>query len=467
MRRRLLVVLLTFAAVAVTGFAWPLLSSTAEQRSQRLLIDRTAALDRFAVLAQHAVATGNLAALTEEATAYADLYQEDVLILDRQRRVLLAAGSITPDDPQLQPLIDGALRNEPGQPLPKLRPWSTGKVVLTRPVGTDTRIAGVVALRTSVDAAAADVRGRWWLVLGGALAATAGIVALALALARWVLRPLTELERGVLAVAAGRQGAHVTAGGGPPELRALTSSFNRMSDAVAAAADQERQLVADASHQLRNPMAALRLRVDSLAPSVPAAAQAGYRSLAAEVERLESLLDGLLTLASADRGAAQPGPADSSRCWPGAVAIARLDAWRPAACQAGVQLVNDLPAEPAAVACSDSELAQVLDVLLDNAIRYARRGATVTLRAAIHPDTLGLIVEDDGPGLSAQERSWATRRFWRAAQHGDSTGTGLGLAIAEQLLASRAGTLRVTVSDTGGLAVHVVLPRADVPEPGR
>src|SRR5918912_1325845 len=58
-RSRLLMVLLTFAAVAVTGFAWPLLSSTAAERTQRWLIDRSTALDRFAVLAQHAVATGD------------------------------------------------------------------------------------------------------------------------------------------------------------------------------------------------------------------------------------------------------------------------------------------------------------------------------------------------------------------------------------------------------------------------
>jgi signal transduction histidine kinase len=466
-RRRLLVVLLTFAAVAVTGFAWPLLSSTAAERTQQLLIDRTAALDHFAVLAQQSVTSGDVGPLTEEATAYADLYQEGVLILDQRRRVIVAAGHITPVDPQLRPLIDGALRNEPGQPLFQLRPWSAGEVVLTRPVGTGTRITGVVALRISVAAAAAEVALRWVLIVGGALAAAVGFVLLALVLARWVLRPLAELERGVLAVAAGRQGAHVAAGGGPRELRALTASFNRMSDAVAAAADQERQLVADASHQLRNPMAALRLRVDSLAPSVPATAQAGYRSLAAEVERLESLLDGLLTLASADRVAAQPEPADDAWCRPSAVAITRLDAWRPAASQADVRLVNDLPAEPAAVACADSELAQVLDVLLDNAIRYAGPGATVTLRAAIHPDTVRLTVEDDGAGLSAQERALATRRFWRAAKHRDGTGTGLGLAVAERLLAARAGTLNVTASDPGGLAVHVVLPRANVPEPGR
>ncbi len=461
-RRRLLVVLLTFAAVAVTGFAWPLLTSTAAERTQRLLIDRTAALDHFAVLAQQAAASGDVAALSDEATAYAQLYREGVLILDERRRVIVAAGDINLNDARLRPLIDGALRNEPGQPLPPLRPWSAGEVVLTRPVGTGTRITGVVALRISVAAAAADLARSWTLILLGALAAAAGFVLLAMVLARWVLRPLARLERGVVAIAAGRQGTHVPGGGGPAELRTLTASFNRMSDALAAAANKERQLVADASHQLRNPMAALRLRVDSLAPSIAATAQAGYRSLAAEVERLESLLDGLLALASADRAATQLEPLAPAWCWPGAVVAAQLDAWRPTACVAQVRLVNELPVEPAAVTCAESELAQVLDVLLDNAIRYAGAGATVTLRAAEDPDVVRLIVADDGPGLSADERARATRRFWRAAKDGDGTGTGLGLAIAERLLASRTGTLQIEPNDPSGLVVHVILPRAQV-----
>jgi signal transduction histidine kinase len=324
----------------------------------------------------------------------------------------------------------------------------------------------VVALRTSINAAATGVARSWLLILGGALVAAVSFVLLALVLARWVLRPLAELDRGVRAVAADGPGAHVASGGGPRELRALITSFNQMSDAVAAAAEQERQLVADASHQLRNPMAALRLRVDSLAPRVPAEAQAGYRSLAAEVERLEALLGGLLTLASADRVAAQVQPADDAWCWPSTVADARLESWRPAASRAEIQLVNGLPIELSAVACAGSELAQVLDILLDNAIRYAGSGATVTVRAAIHPDTVRLIVEDDGPGLSAPEREQASRRFWRAAKHGERTGTGLGLAIAERLLLSRMGALHVTASDSGGLAVHVILPRAGEPEAG-
>lgn len=133
---------------------------------------------------------------------------------------------------------------------------------------------------------------------------------------------------------------------------------------------------------------------------------------------------------------------------------------------AGIALVNQLT-DRSAVACADKELAQVFDILLDNAIRYAGRGATVTLRAVTDPDTAQLIVEDDGPGLSAEERIWAPRRFWRAPQHSDSGGTGLGLAIAVQLLAARHGSLHLMASERGGLAARITLPRAGHPERDR
>jgi signal transduction histidine kinase len=459
MRRRLILTLLAFAAVALAGFVWPLLTSAAAERTQHLLLDRTATLDRFATLAQQAIAGGELVGLRREASAYADLYQESVLILDQRRTELVAAGGLTANDPGIRPLVDGALRNERGQPLPRLSPWSSGFVVLARPIGTGTRIVGVVALRVSVARAAADVAAAWTLILVGAAAAAAGFVLLALGLARWVLRPLARLERGVSSMAAGRRDTHVPRAGGPPELRALTDSFNQMSEAVAAATRRERELVADASHQLRNPMAALRLRVDTLASSVSADGTTGYRSLAAEVDRLESLLDGLLTLASADQGTDRPGSDEQPWCRPDEVIAARAAAWAPAAARTGTRLVSEQPDPPTPVACPESELAQVLDVLLDNAIRYAGSGASITMRVEPTGAQSTLTVADDGPGLSDTDRHRATQRFWRAAGQAGS-GTGLGLAIAERLVTARAGTLRVEANHPRGLAVRLTLPNA-------
>src|SRR3569833_994124 len=120
-------------------------------------------------------------------------------------------------------------------------------------------------------------------------------------------------ETGVLAVAAGHR-AHVPERTGPRELRVLAGEGNRMAEAVLEAADQQHRLVAAASHQLRNPMAALRLRVDSLAGRVEGD-EATYRATVAEVERLEKLLDGLLALALAESTATRVAAGGADESW--------------------------------------------------------------------------------------------------------------------------------------------------------
>ncbi|WNV88729.1 HAMP domain-containing sensor histidine kinase [Umezawaea sp. Da 62-37] len=442
MRRRLLVVLLLFSATAVTAFALPLLSSTAAERTQRLVISRTSDLDRFAALA-----TGDRAALIAEISAYTAVYDEPVLVVDGQRRVVARSGDLDPADPALATALDAALRNQPAAPAPTVRPWSTDPVVFARPVGTGTGVAGVVVLRASTQRAAADVAVGWAWVLAGALAAALACALLAQVVARWLLRPLADLEGGVRAVASGQRRAHVAVGSGPRELRALSESFNRMSDAVAEAADQQRRLIADTSHQLRNPLAALRLRMDTLSARVGPDDTCG--AAVAEVERLESLLDGLLALATADStatevaaGGREPALADL-----GAVVSDRADFWAAEA---------DVPTGLAVlVRCPESDLAQVLDVLLDNAIKHGG-GGRVTMGADRAAGTAWVEVADEGPGLPPDGLALATTRFWRGGT--DSGGTGLGLAIADRLATARGGSLDLTPARPHGLRVRLTLP---------
>lgn len=456
MRRRLLLVLLLFSAAAVAAFAVPLLSATAAERTQRFTLSRTADLDRFAALAQQAETTGDSAALEDEVAAYVGLYGEPVVVVDARRRPVAQAG-LTADDPALAQVLDAALRNQPVRAVPTVTPWSSGHVVFARPVGTGTRVAGAVVLRASVDRAAADVAVRWLWVLGGALAAGLVSVLLVLAATRWLLTPLAELAVGVRAVAAGERRAHVPGSSGPPEVRELSESFNRMSDAVTEAADQQRRLIADTSHQLRNPMAALRLRMDTLRDQVRPGGLRAYRAGVAEIERLESLLDGLLALASAEStatevaaGGREPGLADL-----GAVVVDRAGFWQVP--------VPEPPVPAVLVRCPESELAQVLDVLLDNAVKYGCPGKgpgdgqveVEVVLGADRPAGVGWVeVRDRGPGMTAGELALATSRFWRGRS--DRPGTGLGLAIADQLVRARGG--RLVLSSADGLTARVELP---------
>jgi DNA-binding response OmpR family regulator/signal transduction histidine kinase len=453
-RWRLLVALLAFAAVAVAGFAWPLLASTSAERTQQLVISRTADLDRFAALADQALASGDTVALDAELRRYAELYGEAVLVVDTRRAPVLGSGGLAIGDPAVGALVDGALRNQPAGPVPDVRPWSSSEVLLARPVGIGTRVAGAIVLRASVGAAAAEVARRWAVIIAGAVLAAAAFTGLAFLVSRWVLRPLRELEDGVRATAAGTARAHVRLSG-PPELRELESEFNRMSDAVADAAERQRRLVADASHQLRNPMAALRLRMDTLGTTVGTSGT--YASALAEVERLESLLDGLLALATADSKAVSPAP--ESTCDLAEVLTDRLAAWESAASSASVVLSRRSEVG-VVVGCPADDLSQVLDVVLDNAIKYAGAGATVTVDHELTDGHLHLLISDDGPGLPAEDLHLATERFWRADHHQSARGTGLGLAIADRLVVARGGSFSIAPTDPHGITVRITLPVA-------
>ncbi|GAA0536508.1 HAMP domain-containing sensor histidine kinase [Saccharopolyspora spinosporotrichia] len=460
MRRRLLLVLLTFSIVAVAAFALPLLGVTAAQRTQQLALSRSGALDRFAALADQASGTGDVAQLVSEATRYTELYGEPLVVVDADRGPIVETGGLRAAD--VAEPIDQALRNEPSGQLAPLRPWSGEDVLRHRPVGSGTRVTGAVVMRVSVRAAAADISRQWALIALGAVSALAACGVLALVVARWILRPIGELESGVRAVAAGSRQTRVAVGAGPPELRALAGLFNGMSEAVAEAEERQRRMVADASHQLRNPMAALRLRVDALERRIQPEAMAGYWSTVEEVERLEALLDRLLVLSTPDDCAAdRDGGADDSTCDPHAVVADRVAAWRSAADAAGVVLrTGDPPASSVDARCARDDLAQILDVVLDNAVKYAGAGAEVTVSETVDRHWYRLAVTDTGPGLAPDELAMATGRFWRADRDRGSRGTGLGLSIADRLATARGGYLHVSGVEPHGLSVRVELPVA-------
>ncbi|GAA4534535.1 sensor histidine kinase [Amycolatopsis samaneae] len=465
MRTRLLIVLVTLALAVVAAFAVPLLLSTAGQRTQQLVIGRSADIDRFVVLAQQAADSRDASALTADATRYTELYGEAVVVVNAQRVPLVQTGGLAANEPAVHALVEATMRNEPAPQVERLTPWSDEAALFARPVGTGTRVAGVVVLRASVAAATTDVAERWSAIAAGALLVAVVFVLLAVLLAHWMLRPLTELETGVLAVASGHR-AQVRERAGPRELRSLARLFNRMSDAVGEAAEQQHRLVADASHQLRNPMAALRLRVDGLAPHLDEQAQKAYRATVSEVERLEKLLDGLLALALADSTATRlaAGADEDEPCDLASVLAERVDAWRPSADRAGAKLVPaDGHTEPVLVRCSEGQLAEILDVLLDNAVHYAGDGATIVAGWSADPAAgeATLSVADDGPGLSAADRERAVRRFWRGGGEGAPRGTGLGLAIASQHVRTRDGRLELHPVDPHGLDVRIVLPLAE------
>ncbi|UVS79261.1 HAMP domain-containing sensor histidine kinase [Actinokineospora sp. UTMC 2448] len=453
MRRRLLIVLLVFSVLAVAGFAVPLLASTAANRTYEFTMARTADAARFAALAQPALAGGSTDQLRAEVRAHADLFGDGVVVVDARRAVVVAEG-MGAAEPDVAAAVDAALRNQPRPAPADLRPWSGGDVLVSHAVGTGVRVSGAVVLRTSVRPAVEDIAVRWALVLLASLVAAAAVVVVVFRVARWVLLPVDQLARAMHRMTEGREHPHVDVVAGPPELRGLAGEFNRMSDALAASAQAQRGLVADIAHQLRNPMAALRLRVDGLADG------AVQRSMLTEFDRLEALLDGMLALASADSTATDLAASGAdARCDAVTVIAERLDAWQAAATAAGVTMAG--PPDPPTslpVRCADGELAQVIDVILDNAVKHAGAGATIRWSGRARDGVVELELADDGPGVADAELPRLTERFWRGPAARATAGSGLGLAIAERLITARGGRFAVTTG--GGLTVHIELPEA-------
>jgi signal transduction histidine kinase len=141
----------------------------------------------------------------------------------------------------------------------------------------------------------------------------------------------------------------------------------------------------------------------------------------------------------------------------------RVEAWRPV-CQEHDQplsIAGELPSAPV----PRDDFGQVLDVLLDNATRYAGRGAAITVGAAADGAGLRCFVADDGPGLPADGWALATQRFWRGSTAGD--GSGLGLAIAQEIVAAYGGTLRLHPGDGGkGMLAEVHIDSDAAVRPG-
>jgi signal transduction histidine kinase len=489
MRNRLMLVLAVLTTLAVTGFGLPLAASIADSRTQQFVLSRDSDLQRFVGLASGYVTTGIPGSLFEEMQIYHELYGDKVAVVSTKGMPPYGEG-ISPDSPALSDSVARALRNQAAANLGALTPWGPDEVVFAKPVGTDGQVDGAVLIVSSTGTATADIGRQWLVILLGMAAALIAFGVLAVTVSRWVLRPLELLSRRLRRLTASLpfgsavKEPHQTPDAeevrqGPPELRTLSRSFEQMAAAVERSSLSQRRLVADAAHQLRNPLAALQLRLDFLEPHVSAAGHANYERAAAESLRFTAILDDLLALATAE-SPLEGGEQQRARCLPSSVAADRAEFWQEAAAGRGVRLAFDggaagvggAPDAPGpAAAITEAALGQVLDVLIDNACKYAGAGARVLVSclglAASdgNLESVDVFVADNGPGVRAEQRARLTERFYRGAASADRSGsgqpgTGLGLAIADALLASFGGSLEFSETPGGGLTAVIRLPAA-------
>lgn len=286
------------------------------------------------------------------------------------------------------------------------------------------------------------------------------------ALAWWVigrtLRPVETLRTGAEEIT-GRAGAGrlpVPAGG--DEIHRLAVTLNDMLDRLEAGRRRQRQFVADAAHELRNPLAGMRTHLE-VARRHPDRAdwQELTDDLLTDTERLALLADDLLLLAGADEAGASGPP--RSGAVPLDQALTRVAArYRDARVPVGLDLVhaNGTAAGRLVARADPEDLHRVLTNLVDNAVRHAAGG--VRLGAAPDRAQVLITVTDDGPGIPAADREIVFGRFTRLddARAGDG-GAGLGLAIVAELVRRHGGTITLTGAEPGpGLLVEIRLPAA-------
>ena len=245
---------------------------------------------------------------------------------------------------------------------------------------------------------------------------------------------------------------------GPPELRRLAGSFNEMVAKLQALLHSQEQFVADASHQLRTPLTALRLRLENLAQDAEPQQSEELEGALDELERLGALVDGLLTLARADRAASAPVELDVA-----AAIDERVEAWSALAEEQQVQLQARAHGRPHALV-TPGRIEQVLDNLLANALEVAPAGTSIDLTAARVDGWVEIRVQDRGPGMSPDEIARAFDRFWRAGT--SEAGFGLGLAIVQRLVHADGGEIELRPRAGGGLEAVVRLPSSDTSPSG-
>ncbi|NUR60406.1 MAG: HAMP domain-containing histidine kinase, partial [Catenulispora sp.] len=295
----------------------------------------------------------------------------------------------------------------------------------------------------------------WALLITADLAVLAGCVILASRIASWILRPVVVLDGAAHRISTGQLSARVPAAAGPVELRRLGASFNTMAAAVEDSMRRQRAFVADASHQLRNPLSALMLRLGILGVDLPPDRAAELHDAHQEVQRLARIIDDLLELATAEQEAARRAPVDL----PDLVA-GRLAAWRALAAEKHSTLRLEQDGSPAVALADPVLVGSALDAVLDNAIKFGPAGAEVRVRVGRDASSAVLEVHDLGPGVGPEELARLGDRFWRSPRHQNVDGTGLGLSIARQLIALNDGSMTFRRGEPVGLVVAVRLPLA-------
>jgi len=299
------------------------------------------------------------------------------------------------------------------------------------------------------------LRDQLWVLAVSLLVALLLAGGLGYALARHLSGPVRRLDETVSALSRGHY-ARRAAVTGRDEIGRLADNVNRLAETLEQNRSARRRWMADIAHELRTPVAILKGEVEALADGVRPADRRTFASLAEEIDQLGVLVDDLQSLALADAGALnlQQQAVDLPE-----LLQQSAEAFRERMADRGIHLELATPAALRLLA-DPLRLRQLLHNLLENAARYVDDGGWVRLIAERSAATVGIRLEDSGPGVDEEHLGRLFERFYRVEQGRSRAGggSGLGLAICRSIVEAHGGRIRAERSPLGGLAFCLEIP---------
>ena len=457
MRARLFVVFLvplTCILLALGGaYAWSVNRSIQQEFSNQQLGD----LSYFVTSARQALRASNPGIVEAEMTRYSELYGAQIAVVDRSGAVW-AAGDAEPPafDERVVAQIELALSGRRSESLQPVLPWSLGDSSVVEPVFDDGSVIGAVLISASTDAPRSQIITQWILLITISLAVVLVLMLVVQRLSSWVLQPMRRVDDAMASIVHGDMDARISDDTGPPEMQHMIRAFNQMADEIERVVSRQQEFVMNASHELRNPLGALTLRVESLATGLDETWEDDIEKTREEGRRMSRILDTLLFMARAGMKDSPFAPVEIVGLTAG-----RLAAWEHAASLKHVSF--EVSGETELTSITDrTAVESALDAVLDNALKFAPKHSVVEVRNLRDEEGCLITVRDHGPGLEPDDIERATDRFWRSPRDQNVPGSGLGLAIAADLLSALGGRIDVAPAAGGGLEVSLHLPGGDL-----
>jgi two-component system OmpR family sensor kinase len=326
-----------------------------------------------------------------------------------------------------------------------------GRRYVARPIVVGERLIGVVEVSRSTLASERFLTTLRTILVGTILAAAVGSLLISVILARWLSRPIRDMERATRRIADGDLDVRLN-DYRPDEVNRLAQSINHMAGRLKRLETARAQFISEVSHDLRTPLTAIKGLLVNLIDRSQADARPALETAERETDRLIRLVNQLLDFARWQGGRLA---LDRRPIQVGVIVRDAVTLSEGRARHRNITMSTDVPPGPATVSADPDRLQRVIINLLDNAIKFTPAGGRVTLTVTQREGEIKLAVQDTGRGMSQEERERAFEPYY----HGQEGGAGLGLAIARAIIEAHGGRMGIESSPGQGSRVWFTLPR--------